>query len=127
MSSGGKDGDSRALEIFALRDYVIDQYKRFATSFTTIHAPDIRSQVEAIYAEQLWWPEPLIQINPSYKRTTDIGSLTNSGDLHPLCRGIFQTKGTPPTSDKLPEQMVAPAAALWAHRSVGPEGDGDSK
>ena len=28
------------------------------------------SRVEAIYAENRYWPEPLIQINPSYKRTT---------------------------------------------------------
>ena len=39
------------LDIFALRDSVVDEYERFATSFTTIHAADIKAQVEAIYAE----------------------------------------------------------------------------
>ena len=33
-----------ALDIFALRDSVIAEYKHFATSFTTIHAPDIKAQ-----------------------------------------------------------------------------------
>jgi hypothetical protein len=51
-----------------LRDTVVGEYRKFATSFTTIHAEDIRKQVEAIYAEGRFWPEPLIQINPSYKR-----------------------------------------------------------
>lgn len=39
------------LDIFALRDSVVDEYQHFATSFTTIRAPDITAQVEAIYAE----------------------------------------------------------------------------
>ena len=64
-----------ALDVFALRDRVVDEYSQFATSFTTIHAPDVREQVEAIYAEQRYWPEPLIQINPSYKRGANIEAL----------------------------------------------------
>ena len=41
-----------ALDVFSLRDSVVDEYKLFATSFTTIHAQDIREQVAAIYAEE---------------------------------------------------------------------------
>ena len=69
-SDCAKAGGAPALDVFALRDSVVDEYKRFATSFTTIHAPDIREQVEDIYAGNRYWPEPLIQINPSYKRST---------------------------------------------------------
>ena len=58
---------------FALREVVVGEYKQFATSFTTIRAEDIRQQVEAIYARNLYWPEPLIQINPNFKRTTTVG------------------------------------------------------
>ncbi len=43
-------GNAPTHDVFALRDSVVDEYKRFATSFTTIHAHDIREQVEAIYA-----------------------------------------------------------------------------
>jgi hypothetical protein len=39
----------------------IDDYERFARSFTQIRAPDIRSQVGAIYASNRFWPEPLIR------------------------------------------------------------------
>lgn len=86
---------SPALDIFALRDSVINEYKRFATSFTTIHAPDIKAQVEAIYAKDRYWPEPLIQINPSYKRSTGIRGLVDGGALDPVCADIFQVKGAP--------------------------------
>ena len=60
------------MDVFSLRDTVVGEYRRFATSFTRIHAEDIRQQVEAIYAGDRYWPEPLIQINPNYKRTTSI-------------------------------------------------------
>ena len=62
---------TKSMDVFSLRDTVVDEYRKFATSFTTIHAEDIRRQVEAIYADDRYWPEPLIQINPSYKRSTD--------------------------------------------------------
>lgn len=39
------------MDIFSLRDSIVGEYRKFATSFTTIHEEDIRSQVEAIYSE----------------------------------------------------------------------------
>lgn len=53
------------MDVFSLRDFVVEEYERFATSFTTIHAPDLREKVEAIYAKNQYWPEPLIQVNPN--------------------------------------------------------------
>ena len=99
-----------ALDVFALRDSVVDEYERFATSFTTIHAQDIREQVEAIYAEQRYWPEPLIQINPSYKRSTDVGALAESGVVAPGCADIFRADSRPLSLYKHQEQAIALAA-----------------
>ena len=92
-SDGAGAGSTPALDVFALRDSVVCEYKRFATSFTTIHAPDIREQVEGIHAGDRYWPEPLIQINPSYKCSTDVGALVESGVLDPGCADIFRAKG----------------------------------
>jgi ATP-dependent helicase YprA (DUF1998 family) len=99
-----------ALDVFALRDSVLAEYKHFATSFTTIHAPDIKAQVEAIYAEDRYWPEPLIQINPSYKQSID----------------IFQTKGTPLSLYKHQEQAVALAEAGESYVVTTGTGSGKS-
>ena len=98
------------LDVFALRDSVVDEYRRFATSFTTIHAEDIREQVAAIYAEDRYWPEPLIQINPSYRRSTDVGALVANGVLHPGCGDIFSADGQPLSLYKHQEQAIALAA-----------------
>jgi superfamily II DNA/RNA helicase len=83
------------LDVFSLRDSVVGEYKKFATSFTTIRAGDIRQQIEAIYGQQRYWPEPLIQINPKYRQTTTIEAQIAAGNLHPTCADIFRTEGTP--------------------------------
>lgn len=82
------------MDVFSLRDTVVEEYKKFATSFTTIRAKDIRQQVEAIYAQERYWPEPLIQINPNYRRTTTIQKLVDGATLHATCASIFRTQPT---------------------------------
>ncbi len=80
---------SKHLDVFDLRDAVVREYEQFATSFTTIHASDIRDQVDAIYAQKRYWPEPLIQVNPNYKRSTTVAALVAEGQLDPGCEQIF--------------------------------------
>ena len=82
---------AKSLDVFSLRDAVVGEYKKFATSFTTIHAEDIRQQVEAIYAEERYWPEPLIQINPSYKRATNVETLVGGWRARPGLRRDLPT------------------------------------
>jgi hypothetical protein len=103
-------GDQPTLDVFSLRDSVVNEYKHFATSFTTIHAHDIREQVAAIYAEEHYWPEPLIQVSPSYKRSTDVRTLVENGVLDPGCADIFRANGQPISLYKHQEQAIALAA-----------------
>jgi hypothetical protein len=62
------------MNVFDLDVRIIDDYARFARSFTEIRANDIREQVDAIYATGGFWPEPLISVNPHYERDTSVGS-----------------------------------------------------
>jgi superfamily II DNA/RNA helicase len=100
----------RNMDAFALRDRIVDEYKSFATSFTTIFAEDIRQQVDAIYAQGRFWPEPLLQINPSYRRSKTVGELAASGMLQGGCAEIFQADGEPLGLYKHQEQAIALAA-----------------
>jgi len=86
---------SKNMDVFSLRDSVVGDYKKFATSFTTIYADDIRQQVTAIYSEDRYWPEPLIQINPSYSRVTTVEKLVAAGQLEPGCAALFRTGPAP--------------------------------
>ena len=108
---GVEAGSTPALDVFALRDSVVDEYKRFATSFTTIHAPDIRAQVTRTSTlRNRYWPEPLIQINPSYKCSTDVDTLVADGVLDPGCADIFRASGEPLSLYKHQQQAIALAA-----------------
>lgn len=73
----------KSMDVFSLRDSIVSEYRKFATSFTTIHAEDIRAQVEAIYSEGRFWPDPLLQLNPSYKHGANIATLIAGGALDP--------------------------------------------
>ena len=101
---------TRSMDVFSLRDSVIGEYRKFATSFTTICAQDIRQQVEAIYAEGRFWPDPLIQINPSYKQGKPLELLIADGKLHGRIPEIFQLQGAPIRLHKHQEQAIALAA-----------------
>src|SRR5688572_28850059 len=100
----------KSMDVFALRDSIVGEYRRFATSFTTIQAEDIRAQVEAIYAEGRFWPDPLLQINPSYKRGLNLETLIGNGALDPRTAEIFRAEGAPLSLYKHQEQAVVLAS-----------------
>jgi Lhr-like helicase len=114
------------MDIFSLRDSVVSEYKSFATSFTTIHAEDIRAQVEAIYAQGRFWPDPLIQLNPSYKRGADLEALIAAGALDPRTAEIFRAGGAPLSLYKHQEQAVALAAQGGSYVVTTGTGSGKS-
>lgn len=98
---------NNTLDVFSLRDFVVNDYRQFATSFTTIHADDIRQQVEAIYAKGTYWPQPLIQINPSYRVGKDVQTLVNERQLDPATAEIFRAGDKPLSLYKHQEQAIA--------------------
>lgn len=102
--------NGKSMDIFSLRDSIVKEYRKFAMSFTTIHAEDIRTQVEAIYSAGRFWPDPLLQINPSYKRGLNLETLIANGALDPRTAEIFRTDGAPLSLYKHQEQAVVLAS-----------------
>ncbi|MCL2726736.1 MAG: DEAD/DEAH box helicase, partial [Polyangiaceae bacterium] len=86
------------MDVFSLRDSIVSEYSKFATSFTTIHAADIRAQIEAIYSKARFWPDPLLQINPNYKRGLSLETLIANGALHARIADIFRDDDGAPLS-----------------------------
>ena len=76
--------------IFQFRRELVDEYASFSRSFTRIGAKDIAEAVDAEYAKGRYWPEPLIQVNPNYKRAQTIDQLVAEGLLHPKTAEIFR-------------------------------------
>lgn len=78
-------------DVFNFRNRLIGEYSSFSRSFSKVAAPDILIKVEEEYTRGRYWPEPLIQINPNYKRSGTVQQLANEGVLHADCAHIFQT------------------------------------
>jgi ATP-dependent helicase YprA (DUF1998 family) len=80
------------MEVFELRDRLIDDYASYISSFIQIRDERIYNYVNQIMAEGLLWPDPLIQLNPSFMPGCWIDQLIDEGILHEEARRIFRIK-----------------------------------
>jgi ATP-dependent helicase YprA (DUF1998 family) len=114
------------VDVFDLDRRLVDDYVRFARSFTQIRASDIATQVEAIYATRRFWPEPLISLNPNFERDANIAVLATEGSLHPHTAAVFCDKGTPLTLYRHQAQAIAKASARQSFVVTTGTGSGKS-
>lgn len=82
-------GDRPTLDIFKLRDEVIGDYREYIESFLKIRDPQTKAFVDRELGLQKLWPDPLVQLNPSYRQGANIPALVNEGILHPSCDRYF--------------------------------------
>ncbi|MFG6490520.1 DEAD/DEAH box helicase [Roseateles sp. BYS78W] len=78
------------MDVFKFREHLVGEYAQFSRSFTRLRSDDIRAFVDREYASQRYWPEPLIQINPTYRSGGTVDQLVASGQLSPECATIFR-------------------------------------
>ena len=96
------------MNVFDLRFNVINDYASYISSFITIRDSTIRAKVDEELQNGLLWPDPLLQLNPSFEPGTPIDELIASGILDHRCRTIFS----------LPKPGAEPGALrLHAHQS----------
>jgi hypothetical protein len=70
------------LDIFALRDRPVRDYESHVGSFIKIKDVRIEDEVRRGHDEGLLWPDPLIQLNPSFEAGESIDELVDEGVLH---------------------------------------------
>jgi Lhr-like helicase len=80
------------VNVFDLDAELIGRYESFARSFTDIRSTDLKDQIDAIYDSDVFWPEPLIGLNPRYCSGGSVALL--GGD--PALADVFSL-GTPRT------------------------------
>jgi len=78
------------VDVFALREALVGDYRRYAESFLTIRDPRVREHVRRELDEGLLWPDPRIQLNPSFEPGGWIDELAERGTIHDECRRIFR-------------------------------------
>jgi hypothetical protein len=97
------------MTIFDLNQHVVRKYERFARSFTNIQAPDLKAKIDAAYASNRFWPEPMIQIIDAMAITA-----SSAGKLErnlPIGASLFEiypfTVVSPHCSDRQPDVLHA--------------------
>ncbi|MGO9682615.1 MAG: hypothetical protein ACLPTZ_08515 [Beijerinckiaceae bacterium] len=117
------------MNVFDLDRSLVRDYARFARSFTQIRAPDIRQQVEAIYATNRFWPDPLISINPRFEHGASIDELADAGTLHKATAHVFAAEGKPLSLYRHQAQAIAKALSArlrgyWSKTITNANGPG---
>lgn len=78
-----------ALDIFNLRDEVIGDYREYIESFLKIRDERVQAFVHQELEQGELWPDPLVQLNPSYRQGVNVPALVNQGVLHSSCDRYF--------------------------------------
>ena len=80
------------MDVFKLRDDVIHDYAEYVRSFVRIREPRLRRFVDDSLTDQALWPQPLIQMNPSFESGGWIDELVDAGVLHQMSKDVFRVK-----------------------------------
>ena len=97
------------MNVFELRSNLINDYEAYVRGFLQIQDERIASKIDEEFGGGLLWPDPLIQLNPSFEPGETIEQLVTEGILHQECLRIFR-KG------KSSGQGGAEGSSLTLHR-----------
>jgi ATP-dependent helicase YprA (DUF1998 family) len=78
------------MNIFDYRNRLIRDYSEYVESFIRIRDARISDYVKRTLETGFLWPEPLIQVNPSFEPGKWIDELVQEGVLHEECRRVFR-------------------------------------
>jgi ATP-dependent helicase YprA (DUF1998 family) len=78
------------------------------------------------HAQGRFWPDPLLQINPSYESGANIETLIAAGALDPRTAEIFRIDGAPLNLYKHQEQAIALASQRESYVVTAGTGSGKS-
>jgi len=80
------------MDVFRVRDKVIDDYRSFTTASIDIKDARLKEHYQGELDGDRQWPEPWISLNPAFESGGRIDELVNEGLLDPECDRIFRVK-----------------------------------
>jgi ATP-dependent helicase YprA (DUF1998 family) len=78
------------MDVFNFRNQIIGDYRDYVSSFISINQPRLREFVNQSFSSGSLWPDPLIQLNPTFKPGKTIDALVAEGVLHDACKQVFR-------------------------------------
>lgn len=97
------------MNVFDLRDRLVADYKSYTESFIKIADARISAKVNSELNAGAFWPEPLLQLNPTFLPGGTIDELVAQGTLHAECARIFRI-------DKTDNDLTGKPLLLHAHQ-----------
>lgn len=82
------------MDVFDLRARLVADYQSYTRSFIKIRDPRINAFVDDALKTGAFWPEPLLQLNPTFLPGGTIEDLVGKGVLHSECARIFRIDKT---------------------------------
>lgn len=80
------------MDVFKLRQHIVDEYASYTQSFLQIRDPRINDYVQRELQSGKLWPDALVQLSPSYEPADDIDTLVAAHILHEDCARIFRSE-----------------------------------
>ncbi len=118
------------MNVFELRKHLVEDYGSYVRSFIRIKDARVEEKVNQSLDEGLLWPDPLIQLNPSFETGDRIVNLVDEGILHNECDRIFRAgkdRGEGVTLRLHCHQSKAVRTARDGHNYVLTTGTGSGK
>ncbi len=78
------------MDVFNLRQQLIEDYQSYVTSFMAIRDQRIRERVHQNLDDGVLWPEPRLALNPAFEPGGTVDELVAEGLLHKTCADIFR-------------------------------------
>src|SRR5260370_37348907 len=102
------------MDVFEVRDQLVDDYREYTGSFVDVHDRRIREHVAERMAGGYQWPDPWLSLNPNFAPGGTITELVAGGLLDPECEPILRMNGETgdnPYDPGLPHQRHQRAGA----------------
>lgn len=78
------------MDVFALRNRVVSDYRRYIESFVRIRDAEIEKFVARQFESGVLWPDPILQLNPAYEPGRTVEQLAAEGTLSPQTAKFFR-------------------------------------
>src|SRR6476646_4140346 len=82
------------MDVFDPRARLVADYQSYTRSFIKIRDQRIEKFVDEALTKGAFWPEPLLQLNPTFLPGGTIDELLADGTLHAECARIFRIDKT---------------------------------